>query len=226
MSKITIPVMHCFDNNYVIPASVAFYSMLEYANPDYNYELYVLHNGITEENQGKLKKTIEEFKNASLKFISMGDKFKDIFEKMQGSHFSKEVLYKLLVASIFPQYEKMIVADVDVVYRGDISKSYIDFDENSEDILAGVKIVGHIVDSCRVGYSRDFSSQEYEKIIFFGGYLVMNLKRIREENIEQEFVKSLETNSGRILQAEMDILNLVCTGRTKFLPLKNLICSY
>lgn len=30
--KIVIPVVFCFDNNYVIPASVAFYSLLENAS--------------------------------------------------------------------------------------------------------------------------------------------------------------------------------------------------
>ena len=29
--KIEIPIMFCFDKNYVIPASVAFYSLLEHA---------------------------------------------------------------------------------------------------------------------------------------------------------------------------------------------------
>ena len=32
--------MHCFDNNYVIPAGVAFYSLLENANPNYFYKIY------------------------------------------------------------------------------------------------------------------------------------------------------------------------------------------
>lgn len=119
-----IPVMHCFDNNYVIPAAVAFYSMLEYANPDFDYKLYVLHSDISQENQQKLKETVASFDNAEVIFIEMNNKFDDIFYRMQTKgHYAKEVLYKLLCASIFPQYEKLIVADVDVVYRGDISKS-------------------------------------------------------------------------------------------------------
>ena len=35
-----IPVMFCFDTNYVIPAAVAFYSLMEHANKKYNYTHY------------------------------------------------------------------------------------------------------------------------------------------------------------------------------------------
>ena len=56
-----IPVMHCFDNNYVIPAGVAFYSMLENADKSYQYKLYVLHSDITQENQDLLFETIKKF---------------------------------------------------------------------------------------------------------------------------------------------------------------------
>lgn len=68
-----IPVMHCFDDNYCLPASVAFYSMLEHASKDHAYDLYVLHTDISEENQYLLRKTIEKFKNAHLSFINMTD---------------------------------------------------------------------------------------------------------------------------------------------------------
>ena len=43
MNKQEIPIMFCFDNNYVIPAAVAFYSMLENCNKNYFYRMYVLH---------------------------------------------------------------------------------------------------------------------------------------------------------------------------------------
>lgn len=51
-----IPVLHFFNNKYVIPAAVSFYSMLENADKNYNYILYVGHSDITKENQEKLKR--------------------------------------------------------------------------------------------------------------------------------------------------------------------------
>lgn len=76
-----IPVLHFFNNKYVIPAAVSFSSMLENADKNQNYILYVGHSDITKENQEKLKKTIENFSNAQLKFINMNNKFDDLFKK-------------------------------------------------------------------------------------------------------------------------------------------------
>lgn len=124
--KQIIPIMHCFDDNYVIPASVSFLSMLENANPRYFYKLYVLHTDISEKNQNTLNSIVSKFNNADLQFIDMNNKFDDEFDTMKNkAHYSKEVLYKLLAPTIFPQYEQLIITDVDVVFCGDIAEIYI-----------------------------------------------------------------------------------------------------
>ncbi|RDU65197.1 glycosyltransferase family 8 protein [Helicobacter sp. MIT 14-3879] len=38
LKEITIPIMFCFDKNYAIPASVAFYSLLKNANRFYEVD--------------------------------------------------------------------------------------------------------------------------------------------------------------------------------------------
>ena len=77
MSK-EIPIVTCFNNNYVSPAGVCFYSLLENADSDYKYKIYVLHNEITDENKQKLIYTIRNFKNGSIEFIDMNNKFEDL----------------------------------------------------------------------------------------------------------------------------------------------------
>lgn len=124
-----IPIMHCFDENYCLPAAVSFYSMLKYANKNYFYKLYVLHSdNISKDSQEKLKQTIAIFPNASLEFINKGGFYDDLWEKLKSkAHFSKDMFYKLSVASSFPQYDKMIVTDVDVLWQGDISVEFEKF---------------------------------------------------------------------------------------------------
>lgn len=89
--KITIPIMHCFDNNYVIPAAVSFYSMLMNANTKFNYKLYVLHTDITTKNQSKLIELVNNFSYADLEFINMKNRFNDVWGNLQNKgHYSKE----------------------------------------------------------------------------------------------------------------------------------------
>jgi len=226
----TIPVMHCFNNDYVIPAAVAFHSMLEHANPKYQYKLYVLHSDITEGNQDKLHQEVAKFSNASLEFIDMRDKFKDLFDKTQvKAHFSKEMFYKFLPASLFPQYDKIIVSDVDVVYLGDISLSYFSFDADEDFYFAGIKAailkdswIQNFIDN----YKRNFSDEEFKKIKTCGGYYVFNLKKLRQDDMEQKFIEYVSKNAKRLIQPEQDAINICCYPKIKDLSLNYVACSY
>lgn len=223
-----IPIMFCFDKNYVIPAAVAFYSLLENANSKMFYKLYVLHSDISLEQQNKLQETIKEYHNiCTLEFMDMNNKFNDIWENMKSKvHFSKEVLYKLLVGSIFPQYDKIIVSDVDVVFQGDISKSFEVIQPDDEEYIAGVKPIG-VLKQFNSVYENKFSESDINKLnMICGGYLIFNLKRIRDEEIEKKFIKCLNDNVKNIIYAEQDILNLCCYNKMKFLPLNYIVCTY
>ena len=228
MKKEIIPFMFCFDTNYVIPASTAFYSLMEHANKDYYYKFYILHSDITEMQQEKLKLTLEKFKdNVDLTFVDMNNRFIDIWEKLKSKvHFSKEVLYKLLVASLFPEYDKIIVSDVDVLFLNDISKSYFSIDSSEKYYLAGVKQIGFLKNFNSV-YSNNFTSDEISLLNgFCGGYIVFNLKYMREKNIEEKFINYLSNNYDRIIYAEQDVLNICCEGKVKYLSLNYCTCTY
>ena len=177
--KKEIPIMFCFDKNYVIPAAVAFYSLLQFADKKYKYIFYVLHSDITENQQQKLRDTIKEFDNCELKFVDMAHRLEKEWQKSyRGDHFSKEVMYKLLTASLFPQYDKIIISDVDVVFLDDISNSYFELDAIKDDAyIAGVKPIGKIKNYFD-NYKNQWSNEEIEKLgEICGGYLVMNLKK-------------------------------------------------
>lgn len=64
-----IPIVFTFDNNYVVPAAVAFYSLLARAKKGVFYEMFVLHHNISEENQNLLQNIIKNQNNAKLTFI-------------------------------------------------------------------------------------------------------------------------------------------------------------
>lgn len=228
MNKQEIPIMFCFDNNYVIPAAVAFYSMLENCNKNYFYKMYVLHTDISKDNQQKLKNNIEKFSSFSdLTFINMNNKFEELWRKIETKgHFSKEVMYKVLVASIFPQYDKIIASDVDVVFLNDISESYFSIDISEDYYLAGIKMIGKLKWYMNQ-YLKVFTEAEVEKLSgFCGGYIVFNLKKLREDNMEEKFIKCFENDGYRINQMEQDVLNLCCYPKTKRISLKYLACSY
>lgn len=230
-----IPIMHCFDNNYVIPAAASFWSMLKHADPHYNYRLYVLHTDITSQNREKLSHVVAQFPNASLEFIDMGNRFNDVWEKLQfQGHFSKEVLYKLLLPSIFPQYDRMIVTDVDVVFEGDITPSFFAIDGSKQDYshvyFAGVRQImpeKTWLEEYYANYREHFGADGLSKLKICGGYFVANLTALRADNMEERFIAWLKKQAYRLLQSEQDAINF-CTEEENiiYLPLGNVVCSY
>ncbi len=229
-----IPIMLCFDNNYVIAAAVAMYSMLENSDKNYNYTIYVCHTDISTQNQAKLLQTISGFKNARLEFLNMNGKFDKEFQSLQSKgHYSKEMLYKLLVANLFPQHKKIIVTDVDVVFTGDISKHYMDVVDNDDFCVAGVYPIAprgsYLEDFYNNVYADNFTKQERDRLSLCGGYLIFNLEYMRRDNsiIENKLIQFLNENSERLVQPEQDVINLVVPEKDKILlPLDALVCSY
>lgn len=229
--QIEIPVMHCFDDNYVIPAAVSFYSMLTHADKSYFYRLFVLHSDITVQNQKKLRQLVERFDNAVIKFIDMRHQLNDIWDAMPNvDHLAKEVLYKLLAPSLFPQYEKIIITDVDVVFLGDIAPSYKAISAESDVYFAGVRQINPEKTFLRPyyeSYQKAFSDIEVQQLKICGGYLVANLKKLREDKMVDVFISYLKNNVLRLLQAEQDVINFCCRDKqVLYLPLNYVVCSY
>ena len=226
-----IPVIHCFNDRYVPPAGVAFLSMLEHANPKHDYRLYVMHTDITSEHQSALTEIVRRFPNATLEFMDMkGAEVAASFRRLgvQG-HYSAEVLYKLFIPSRFPQYDKVIVTDVDVLYRGDVSEEFVRFDVNSSDYVAGVGgEMGeqHFKRKDRE-YAASFNAEERERLFCVGGgYLFYNLAKMRADGIEEKFADCLKKEAHRLRQAEQDVINLCCWPHIRRMRRGVMACTF
>lgn len=63
-----IPIFFTFNDNYAVPAAVAFFSLLNRASADVVYDMHVLHHDISEEHQALLGSVVGRFGNATLTF--------------------------------------------------------------------------------------------------------------------------------------------------------------
>lgn len=227
-----IPVVHFFNNKYVIPAAVSFYSMLENASKEHSYVLYVGHSDISKENQEKLRILVQKFNNAKIVFLDMKNRFEDLFDKTKwGGNFSREIYYKFLVASLLPEYDKAIVTDVDVVFSGDILKDFVEFDVKDDryyfaGVKGGLERKGSFLESFAKRYDNDFSEEEKSLLTHAGGYYIFNLKKIRKDKLENKFIEFATNNCSRIIQPEQDTINIVCGRMKKDLHPRALVCTY
>lgn len=218
-----IPIMLTFDNNFVDPAMICIYSLLKNANKKYNYKIFILQSDIEQKNKNLIYQLLEIFNNVSIEFIDMKHKFLDLFSSLS-NNFTKESLYKLLVGSIFTQYDKIIISDVDVIYCGDLSQSYFTDLQNS--YFAGVSPVGRILNFWNKPIYDKFKNEIDKFHTICGGFLIANLNQIRIDDMENVMLNFLQSNINILPQIEQDVINYCCYKRITLLPLKYLVCAY
>lgn len=230
MSEI-IPVVHCFDQRFCLPAAVSFSSMLRTASRDYFYALYVIHSDIPIEQQQRLMQVVDAFPNASLQFLDTPDSLDDLFEKAgRKAHYSKEMFLKFFVPELLPQHDRVIVTDVDVVWLDGIENVWEASDGLGSDYLAGVRPIAPLADtwlrSYWKRYERDFTLAEISRLATGAGLWVFNLDEMRKDETPARFLKSAHENAWRLRQPEQDVVNLVCYPRIQFLPLRSMVPTY
>jgi len=231
MARQTVPILTCFDDNYVIPAAVAFRTLVENADPAHHYLIYVAHSDITPEHQARLTEEVAAHgTSASLVFMDMQHRLADLFERTgTKGHYSKEMFYKLLAPSLFPQHDKMLVTDVDVVFTGDVSRDFLAFDGQGDAYLAGSPSLvkrGSWVHQVADLYVEHFTQEERSRLKVGAGYYVVNLARMRADGLEARLVQYAQDHAHRLRQPEQDVLNLVCHPHIALLPADSMVCTY
>lgn len=226
MSNNLIPIMTCFNDNYVIPAGVCFYSLLKNSNCNNAFKIYVLNTDITPQNKSKLSELVGQFKNADIEFLDMGNKFENLFAKTKTkAHYSKEIYYKYLAPELFLQYDKIIITDVDVLFLSDISYDFCNFNVEDDYYLAACR-PPYRKSSNVDFYKNEFTLEEKKRLLYAGGYYIFNSKLMRKDNISNNLIEYTMNNLPRLKQPEQDVINLVCYGKIKTLPSNALVCTY
>ncbi len=212
--KDTIPVFFAVDYKYAPMLGVALKSMLDNASKEYFYKIYVLTTTLDDKLRAQVSESLSE--NSDIEFISLKERL-DSYSNMfhLRDYYSQETYFRLFIASLFPEYNKVIYLDSDLLVVGDISEMYTaDLGNNLlggavEEVMTEYDVFGTYVEKA-LGIKR-------EKYIN-AGIIVINTKLFREEQIQEKFVKLLNSFVFRVTQDE-DYLNVLCKDRIHYFDL-------
>lgn len=222
-----IPVMFTFDENYVLPAAVAFESLLRNGDRRNVYALHVVtaRNELSRESRSRLRRLVDSHANASIEFIEADTNFAAFWNGLRVKrHYSKEIFLKLFSASLLPNETNVIVSDVDVIFAGDIAEVFWAPDDGT--VLQGVRGVQWIRDLAPVPSDLPPALARALQAGVGAGLLRMDLAAIRELDLEAHFVETIERFSDHLTQPEQDVLNIALEGRIGYLPLRFMVCTY
>ena len=215
MIKPVIEVFYASDENFLKYVVVSIYSLIENASSTYDYNIHILHIGLSEDGKKLVKDLTKPGFNISFEDVS--DYINSLSHDLPlRDYYSRTTYFRLFIADMHPELDKTLYIDSDTVIQGDISVLYntelSDFYLAAchEQAMVQVDEFGTYVEKC-VGVSR------YN--FFNCGVLLINSKEWRNHKVLNRFMGLLHQYDFVVTQDE-DYLNLICKDHVLFIDQK------
>lgn len=213
----TVPIAFAFDNNLILPACVCISSLMMNAKKDTFYDIFILHSAHVSLKKEELDKLTKYYKNCRIQYRQVDNTFDSAFE-IRG--ITSATYYRLLIPELIPEYDKIIYADVDIIFRMDLSSLY-NSDLGDNYIAATLELGMNLTEDGKryINSMKELSLGKYIQ----AGFIILNSKVLKDENIVSELKK---WSNKKLKFQDQDILNIVCSGRIHYLSLEYNMTDY
>lgn len=219
LSKQYIPIVCATANDYEYTI-VFLESILKSADNNTFYDIYILvDSGFTDTSNDFIMDYFEEFKGqCKITFLNVGAIFDNAYIGIK--YIRTPTYFRLLIPDLL-DLDKCIYLDTDIIVREDLRELY---NTSLDDCyIAGVKAPSYFVRRDLENYCKQAHIPDISQYVN-AGVLLMNLKKMRSDNIVKKFLELLPLN---MESQDQDIINSACYGYIKFLPFKfNVMTKY
>lgn len=197
------PLAIAFTPNYFVPAATMLRSLLDASTGD--FEVICL---VTEEIPERMQEKLVRLGagRLSFRFIPLKGRLEGIYTDPR---YTEAASFRLLLPEILPEYDSLVYIDCDVIVRQDVGKLWRETDLG--DNYLGVVFEAPIENQAERARAVGCDPQRY----FNSGFLLMNLKQMRQENVLERLLEACRVPYLEF--PDQDALNQVCLGRV--LPL-------
>lgn len=188
-----IPIVFAFDDNYALPASIALKTLMQYKKYNTDYEVIVFYADLKQKTKNKMK-TI-----CPIRWIKVDA---NILNKAPIGYSALATYYRLLVADLLPEYDKIIWSDVDVFFKGDLSDIYNQDMQGAD--WGGIR--AEVRGETR-GVHTHFPENK-KPFVYMPGFMLVNAKQWREKRMLDRFLKIIKDYGSKLRMFDLDVLNL------------------
>jgi lipopolysaccharide biosynthesis glycosyltransferase len=202
------PIVFSFNDTYTMPAGVCITSLLENSNDDTFYDIFVMHSSdrLSESNKARILALKTLYPRFDITFVDVKNQFDNAFEIR---NISVDAYFRLAIPDKILHYDQIIYCDIDVIITADLSHlNSFDFKGKS---LGAVRITTDDVILTKSITSISLDPGTY----FNSGFLLMNLKKIREENSTAK--KLYPLISKQFIYQDQDMLNIAYQDDVEFI---------
>ena len=210
-------VVYSSDDNYAQHTGVSIVSLLDNNKHFDDIHIYIIDNEISKVNKEKLIDIINNY-GRRISFIDF-NKYKSMLNLNMQWNISISSYARLFISSMLPDNvdkvlyfdcDTVIVNKIDELWNTDIKDYYV----------AGVADTVSSSTKSSVGIDRDGK-------YINAGMLLINLKKWREDNIQDKFIKFIDSYEGRVTHHDQGVINGVLQNNLKILkPNFNLMTVY
>ncbi len=128
--------------------------------------------------------------------------------KLNIPHITRETYYRYIISDLLPDKDKVLWLDSDLVVNGRLDNLYnIDLEDyfcaGAEDLF--IK---------NLGYKKEIGFNDCDLYVN-AGVLLLNLKKIREQNLSSQLINKTRELSDKIEYQDQDIINIVFKNHIK-----------
>lgn len=209
-----INIVFICDDGYVLPTTVAITSIIHNKNKDTAININIIGKNLNKTNREIIDQI--KAKNVIVNYIDVQD---TLNLSVNNTHLLSNIpanssaLLKFNIPKLLPNIDKVLYLDGDIIVQNDLSVLY---GWNISEVYgAAVKDIG-------IGIPKELAKLKGN--YFNSGVMLLNLKKMREDNISEKLCKYRENGYNRFM--DQDAFSWVFYGKTLFLPIKfNLLYS-
>lgn len=212
MNDQTVKIFYACDDNFAKFTIVSIKSLIDNADKSKYYRIHILNSGISEENRRIATQMASD--HFEIVFIDVNEYLESINDKLPlRDYYSKTTYYRMFIAEMFPEYDKALYLDSDMIILGDVSELY------------ETDVEGFYVAACheQVMIQVDTYGEYVEKVLgisrynyFNAGMILINCEEFRNNKVLDKFIDLIHTYSFVVTQDE-DYLNVICHNKILFL---------
>lgn len=203
MEKNNLNIAFATDDNYCQHLSVALTSIIKNKHQDTSLNIYILYDELYTKNIQLLQSLATE--QIFINFVKIDKKDFASCPLPKEFHFSLPTYFRLKLADILPDINKILYLDCDIIVKKDLSELY-----------------NHNIENFYAGATRDYKAEESRQRLelnssdgfyFNAGVMLINLKKWREDNLTNKFFEFINTSLAKITWVDQDVLNCCLYGK-------------
>ena len=214
----TIPIFFTLDDSYALCLGPALQSMVDNADQSRTYVVVVIYEDLSDEHREKFQAIIDESDAFSIRFVPMAGKIQGIQNRegnyLRADYFTLTIFFRLFIPEMFPEWDKGIYIDSDIIVPGDISELF--------DTELGDNLIGACHDASILGipeiveYTNVAVGVGIENYIN-SGMLVFNMKALREVGLQGRFLELMDKYNFDCVAPDQDYFNSLCFGKITYI---------